>query len=136
LVGRTEHTLQEAARKLGPQAVAIAHDITELDRASESISTAEIRVGSPVSIWVNNAGIHLKKNVMAYSTAKTALIGMMRKALDGDPARRDKILARTPIGRFGEADDIGWAAVYLCSPAARFVTGITRPVDGGVHMGF
>jgi NAD(P)-dependent dehydrogenase (short-subunit alcohol dehydrogenase family) len=61
---------------------------------------------------------------------------MMRKALDGDPARRDRILARTPMGRFGDAEDIGWAAVYLCSPAARFITGIVLPVDGGVSIGF
>ena len=61
---------------------------------------------------------------------------MMRTALDGDPARRDKILGRTPMGRFGEADDIGWAAVYLCSPAAKFVTGAVLPVDGGISIGF
>jgi gluconate 5-dehydrogenase len=61
---------------------------------------------------------------------------MMRKALACDPVRRDKILGRTPMGTFGEADDIGWAAVYLCSPAAKFVTGIVLPVDGGVSIGF
>ena len=37
----------------------------------------------------------------------------MRSALENDPARSDKILGRTPMKRFGEADDIGWAAVYL-----------------------
>jgi NAD(P)-dependent dehydrogenase (short-subunit alcohol dehydrogenase family) len=40
------------------------------------------------------------------------------------------------MGRFGEPDDIGWAAVYLCSPAARFVTGVVLPVDGGASIGF
>ena len=101
--------------------------------------------------------------VVAYSAAKSAYIGMvrtlasevsadkvrinaiapgwidsqmMRTALDGEPARRDKILGRTPMGRFGDADDIGWAAVYLCSPAAKFVTGVVLPVDGGVSIGF
>jgi S1-C subfamily serine protease len=61
---------------------------------------------------------------------------MMRKALTNDPARRDKIPSRTMMGKFGDADDIGWAAVYLCSPAARFVTGVVLPVDGGVSIGF
>jgi NAD(P)-dependent dehydrogenase (short-subunit alcohol dehydrogenase family) len=59
-----------------------------------------------------------------------------RAALDGDPARRDKILGRTPMGCFGDAGDIGWAAVYLGSPAAKFVTGTVLPVDGGVSIGF
>jgi len=61
---------------------------------------------------------------------------MSRKALAGDPARRDRILTRTPMGRLGVPSDIGWAAVYLSSPAARFVTGVILPVDGGISVGF
>jgi gluconate 5-dehydrogenase len=40
------------------------------------------------------------------------------------------------MNRFGDPQDIGWAAVYLCSPAARFVTGICLAVDGGASIGF
>jgi gluconate 5-dehydrogenase len=61
---------------------------------------------------------------------------MMRGALNGDPKRAEKVLGRTPMNRFGEPNDIGWAATYLCSPAARFVTGVVLPVDGGASIGF
>lgn len=61
---------------------------------------------------------------------------MSRKALSNDPAREQRILTRTPMGKLGEADDIGHAAVYLCSPAAKFVTGVVLPVDGGISIGF
>jgi len=61
---------------------------------------------------------------------------LSRYALAGDPARKEKILGRTPMGRFGEPLDIGYAVVYLCSPAARFVTGVVLPVDGGASIGF
>jgi NAD(P)-dependent dehydrogenase (short-subunit alcohol dehydrogenase family) len=101
--------------------------------------------------------------VVAYSAAKTALLGMVRTlacelsphgirvnaiapgwietemsamALAGDPARRQKILGRTPAARLGESSDVGWAAVYLASPAAKFVTGVVLPVDGGASIGF
>ena len=62
--------------------------------------------------------------------------GMARVALAKDPPRRDKIVSRTPMQRLGEDSDIGHAAVYLCSPAAQFVTGTTQVVDGGVSIGF
>jgi gluconate 5-dehydrogenase len=61
---------------------------------------------------------------------------MVRKAMDGDPARRAKVLGRTPMNTFGDAADVGWAVTYLCSPAARFVTGVVLPVDGGISIGF
>ncbi len=52
---------------------------------------------------------------------------------DGTPtARTGKILAATPMGRFGVVDDLVGATLYLCSPeAASFVTGICIPIDGG-----
>lgn len=61
---------------------------------------------------------------------------MMRKALHNDPRRQDKILGRTLLGKFGQVEDIGWAAVYLSSQAGRFVTGTVLRVDGGASIGF
>ena len=54
-----------------------------------------------------------------------------------DPAWADfntMLLARTPMGRWGEADECAGVAVFLASPAADFVTGITLPVDGGYSI--
>lgn len=215
LVGRRREELEKARATLGKNSFALVGDVTKLDTAAKIIDDAE-KVAGPVSILVNNAGVHLKKPavetgdaefanviqthvfgafaltreagkrmvarksgsilftasmtslmgiplVVAYSTAKSAYVGMVRslasewgtqgvrvnaiapgwiesdmmqKALSGDPARAAKILGRTPMNRFGEADDIGWAAVYLSSPAAKFVTGVVLPVDGGAAVGF
>ena len=101
--------------------------------------------------------------VIAYTAAKSAMVGMVksyatelsphgvrvnciapgwietamsRKAFEGDPARKNRVLGRTPMARLGEPADIGWAAVYLSSPAAKFVTGVILPVDGGISVGF
>ena len=46
-------------------------------------------------------------------------------------ARGKKILDHTPMGRFGEPDDLLGAVLWLLSPASKFVTGIVLPVDGG-----
>lgn len=46
-------------------------------------------------------------------------------------ARGQSILAHTPMGRFGEAEDLVGAALWLLSPASAFVTGAIVPIDGG-----
>ena len=61
---------------------------------------------------------------------------MMLTAMNGDPSRRDKAMDRTPMGIWGKPEDIGWAAVFLASPAAKFITGVSLPVDGGNSIGF
>jgi gluconate 5-dehydrogenase len=61
---------------------------------------------------------------------------MLAQALNNDPERREKILARTPKRRFGQPEDIGWAGVYLSSPAGSFLNGSVVVVDGGASIGF
>jgi 2-deoxy-D-gluconate 3-dehydrogenase len=53
------------------------------------------------------------------------------KALRSDPARSTAILDRIPAGRWGRADDLAGAAVFLASAASDYVSGIVLPVDGG-----
>jgi gluconate 5-dehydrogenase len=216
LVGRRRPELERAAAAIGVAASWVARDIAELERAGALVGEAEASAGAPVSILVNNAGIHLKKPaaettpaefqsvltthvcaaqaltaavlpgmldrgygnilftasmtsfmgvplIIAYSAAKSAYVGMvrslavevsgrgvrvnaiapgwidspmLRQALEQDEARRNKILGRTPMARFGEPADVGNAAVFLCSPAAKFITGVVLPVDGGASIGF
>ena len=46
----------------------------------------------------------------------------------------DGIVARTPLGRWGDPHEIAPAAVFLCSPDAAFITGAVLPVDGGYSV--
>ena len=53
------------------------------------------------------------------------------EALRDDPDRARQILERIPAGRWGRPEDIGGTAAFLCSPAARYITGAVLNVDGG-----
>ena len=101
--------------------------------------------------------------VIAYTASKAAIEGMTRamavelspsgirvnciapgfiatdmssKAMDDDPERKHRALDRTPMGVFGTPGDVGSTALFLCSDAARYITGVVLPVDGGNSVGF
>lgn len=63
-------------------------------------------------------------------------IGNQNKALLTNPdgsytERGNAIIQNTPMGRFGEAEELNGAVHFLCSDAARFITGVVLPIDGG-----
>lgn len=73
----------------------------------------------------------VRVNAVAPGWVRTALT----LPLQEDPARSRAILERTPLGRWGEPADVAGPILFLCSPAAAFVTGILLPVDGGYSAG-
>lgn len=118
--------------------------------------------GSIINISSMAAQYGLPK-VIAYSASKTAIDGLTRamavelspkgirvnaiapgfiysdmtaKALDSDPERKAKVFGRTPMGIMGQPEDIGDAALFLASDAAKYITGVVLPVDGGNSIGF
>lgn len=61
---------------------------------------------------------------------------MFHKAVDNDPPRLAKIMGRIPAKDVGDPMDIGMCAAFLCSDAARYISGSCIPVDGGALIGF
>jgi NAD(P)-dependent dehydrogenase (short-subunit alcohol dehydrogenase family) len=101
--------------------------------------------------------------VIAYTASKAAIEGMTRamavelspdgilvnciapgfiatdmsaKALNSDPERKQKVFARTPMGRLGDPGEVGDVALFLASDQASYLTGVILPVDGGNSIGF
>ena len=61
---------------------------------------------------------------------------MFHKATDTDPQRLAKIMGRIPAKSVGDPMDVGMTAAFLCSDAARYLSGACIPVDGGALIGF
>jgi NAD(P)-dependent dehydrogenase (short-subunit alcohol dehydrogenase family) len=72
----------------------------------------------------------IRVNAIAPGWIETA----MTAPLVADPSRRDAIVARTPLARWGQPEDIAGAALFLASDAAAFITGVVLPVDGGYSI--
>jgi NAD(P)-dependent dehydrogenase (short-subunit alcohol dehydrogenase family) len=103
------------------------------------------------------------EKVVAYGTSKAALDGLMnnlvteysrynvrinviapgwidsdmfQRAIKDDALRKEKILNRIAMRRFGSPEDIGHTVVFLASDAARYITGVRLSVDGGATVNF
>ncbi|NIG55990.1 SDR family NAD(P)-dependent oxidoreductase [Chitinophaga sp. Cy-1792] len=84
-----------------------------------------------MAVELSPKGIRI--NAIAPGFIATAMTAV---ALDSDPERKNKALGRTPMGHLGQPSDIGDAALFLCSDAAKYITGVILPVDGGNSIGF
>jgi NAD(P)-dependent dehydrogenase (short-subunit alcohol dehydrogenase family) len=76
------------------------------------------------------------EGVRVNALAPGFFLGDQNRALltneDGSPSERGRtILDHTPMGRFGDPDDLAGTLIWLASDASRFVTGVIVPVDGG-----
>ena len=69
----------------------------------------------------------IRVNAIAPGYFRTALTEVFYQ----NPAWQQGMLANIPMSRFGELDDLVGACVFLCSDAARYITGTCLPVDGG-----
>lgn len=60
--------------------------------------------------------------------------GLWERRRSGEPELYEQIRAKIPFGGFGNAGDVASAALFLCSPAARWITGQVLAVDGGQSL--
>jgi NAD(P)-dependent dehydrogenase (short-subunit alcohol dehydrogenase family) len=74
------------------------------------------------------AAYHIRVNALAPGWVETDLNESARRT---NPEFNRSVLASIPLGRWGQPEDVAAAALFLCSPAASFITGAVLVVDGG-----
>lgn len=109
-----------------------------------NMSSINAVVASPhiVPYAVSKGGLNQLTRVMALGLVKHGIrvnaIGpgsieteLLAQIMSADPAARRNILARTPMGRLGQPEEMAAIAVFLASPASSYITGQTIYADGG-----
>jgi meso-butanediol dehydrogenase/(S,S)-butanediol dehydrogenase/diacetyl reductase len=103
------------------------------DRACYTATKAAV-IGLTKSMALDYVRDNIRVNCLCPGTVDTPSL-TQRLAAFPDPAEaRKTFIARQPMGRFGTADEIAQAALYLVSPATKFVTGVAFAVDGGLSI--
>ncbi|MFL9483119.1 SDR family NAD(P)-dependent oxidoreductase [Chitinophagaceae bacterium LWZ2-11] len=130
---------REVARKMVPRkkgnivfisSMAAKYGIPKVIAYTASKSAIE---GMTKALAVDLSPLGIRVNCVAPGFIETE---MSAKALNNDPERKNKVLSRTPMGHLGKPDDVASAVVFLASDAAKYITGVSLPVDGGNSIGF
>jgi NAD(P)-dependent dehydrogenase (short-subunit alcohol dehydrogenase family) len=120
------------ARKHGGAVISMAstHGLTGIaDRSVYGISKGGI-IQMTRMLAIEWAPFGIRVNAIAPATVLTP----SRERILSDPQARARMLARIPLGRFPDAEEIAEAVCYLASDAARSITGQTLVLDGGVTV--
>jgi NAD(P)-dependent dehydrogenase (short-subunit alcohol dehydrogenase family) len=86
------------------------------------------------SAALDYAGNNIRINAILPGTMWTGLVKKSKEF--PDPPADAKMLPGIPLNRWGRANDIAYAALFLASDEANYITGVLLPVDGGYCIGF
>ena len=128
-----DQLLQQDSQSASEQAA-----LLRLSAADQAWRQQDIGRATRILDEVSLDGLKPAQQVFAATLDADTMADQLRGMLDAranhntDAAR---IADRSALKRWGEVDDLIGATVFLCSPAAAFVTGVTLAVDGGYHSG-
>jgi 7-alpha-hydroxysteroid dehydrogenase len=99
------------------------------DRGFVAYGTAKGALSHMTRLLAADLAPRIRVNAIAVGSVATSALEIV---LENDELR-DEMIAKTPLRRLGEPEDISLAALYLASPAGSFVTGKVWEVDGGIE---
>jgi 7-alpha-hydroxysteroid dehydrogenase len=100
------------------------------DRGYAAYGTAKGALSHMTRLMASDLAPRVRVNGIAVGSVATSALEIVLTNED----LRNEMVAKTPLRRLGETDDIAIAALYLASPAGSFVTGKMLEVDGGIEM--
>ena len=78
---------------------------------------------------------NIRVNALCPGTVDTPMNDEYLASVERPVTTMEMLIAKHPMGRIATADDVAWAALFLASDRASFITGVSIPIDGGRHLG-
>lgn len=118
--------MEDGGRVLNISSIAARNAIA----GSGHYSAAKVGVNMLTEAFANELGPRVRVNCIMPGAVPTEIMMKAMKLTEADLPKLNKML-KLPAGRLGTPEDLGAAALYLCSPAASWVTGQSIAIDGG-----
>ena len=131
------HAVIPAFKKQGGGVILNTASATALravvDRACYTATKAAV-IGLTKSMALDYVRDNIRVNCLCPGTIDTPSLAQRIAAFPDPVEARKNFIARQPMGRFGTAEEIAEAALYLVSPQSGFVTGMAFAIDGGFSL--
>jgi 3-oxoacyl-[acyl-carrier protein] reductase len=126
----TKAVLEAMITQGGGVIVSVSSVIGEMGNIGQTnyASTKAGIMGFTKSLARELAGNNIRVNAVAPGFIETDMLATVPEDI------RRQILAQIPLGRFGTVEEIALSVLYLCSPAASWITGITLRINGGNYI--
>ena len=119
-------------RKHGFGRILVTSSIASRVAMADGIHYSAAKAGA--NAFIRGAGFALARDGITVNGVEPGFIAKPGRGTLSTPEMQDKIGAQLPMGHYGEYDDIAYAMLYLASPEAKYITGQTIVVDGGLLL--
>ena len=119
----------------GGSVINVASFVAHVGAATPQIAYTASK-GAVLSMTREIACIYARQGIRANALCPGPVLTPLLAKFLSDDAKRQRRLVHVPMGRFGEAEEIAQAAVFLASDESSFMTGATFVVDGGITAAY
>ena len=129
------YAVEAMRRRGGGSIINTASFVASVGAATPQIAYTASK-GAVLALTRELAVVHARENIRVNSLSPGPLRTEMLMSFLDTPEKRQRRLVHVPMGRFGEADEMASAALFLASDDASYMTGADLHVDGGLTAAY
>ena len=130
-----KHAIEAMRRSGGGSIINTASFVASMGAATPQIAYTASK-GAVLSLTRELAVVHARENIRVNALSPGPLRTEMLMSFLDTPEKRQRRLVHVPMGRFGEADEMASAALFLASDDSSYMTGANLQVDGGLTAAY